>query len=438
MRNIDPYLLSKLREQRQTKSNNADPKLSIAVSRARTTVMDSTYWTVETIRTKEGLGDLSIAARRMRPFGRPDRLYNIYLDNGVVKTAIREYPSYSEDKWQDQFSLGSGKAVAIAFDGTWELFRDKWQLKTDELPWLFWVDNSNKLQARLWEDTSTDQELATSVSKVKAIRGWKNVNFLDRDHGIVVAYIKTNGKAYYRNYCSQSDGEMAWENEREITEFTGTAVNINLFITNDYRTGIMIEDSAGKIHWIISERNWAGMAIVPHYVTVAPVEVTAELIGIEYPQAIHKEYLSVAPIELSSELLFARTDNEILNVINIPITKLDEDDEEYQDWGWAIKLDFKYPIPTLGINALVATDIENSTNIGISSIDKVNDHTFIAYVSDIVESGINNILGDIKININNVANPAGYIYENMEEEFTPINLVPEDIPLPEVEAIWNE
>lgn len=438
MRNIDPYLLSKLREQRQTKSNNADPKLSIAVSRARTTVMDSTYWTVETIRTKEGLGDLSIAARRMKPFGRPDRLYNIYLDNGVVKTAIREYPSYSEDKWQDQFSLGNGKAVAIAFDGTWELFRDKWQLKTDELPWLFWVDNSNKLQARLWEDTNTDQELATSVSKVKAIRGWKNVNFLDRDHGVVVAYIKTNGKAYYRNYCSQSDGEMAWENEREITEFTGTAVNINLFITNDYRTGIMIEDSAGKIHWIISERNWAGMAIVPHYVTVAPVEVTAELIGIEYPQAIHKEYLSVAPIELSSELLFARTDNEILNVINIPVTKLDEDNEEYQDWGWAIKLDFKYPIPTLGINALVATDIENSTNIGISSIDKVSDHTFIAYVSNIVESGINNILGDIKININNVANPAGYIYENMEEEFTPINLVPEDIPLPEVEAIWNE
>ena len=400
--------------------------------------MDSTYWTVETIRTKEGLGDLSIAARRMKPFGRPDRLYNIYLDNGVVKTAIREYPSYSEDKWQDQFSLGNGKAVAIAFDGTWELFRDKWQLKTDELPWLFWVDNSNKLQARLWEDTNTDQELATSVSKVKAIRGWKNVNFLDRDHGVVVAYIKTNGKAYYRNYCSQSDGEMAWENEREITEFTGTAVNINLFITNDYRTGIMIEDSAGKIHWIISERNWAGMAIVPHYVTVAPVEVTAELIGIEYPQAIHKEYLSVAPIELSSELLFARTDNEILNVINIPVTKLDEDNEEYQDWGWAIKLDFKYPIPTLGINALVATDIENSTNIGISSIDKVNDHTFIAYVSDIVESGINNILGDIKININNVANPAGYIYENMEEEFTPINLVPEDIPLPEVLEVWNE
>ena len=81
--------------------------MSIQVSRAKTTVMDSTYWTVETIRTKAGLGDLSIAARRLKPYGRPDKLYNIYVDNGIVKTATRAYPDYEEKKWQDQFSLGS-------------------------------------------------------------------------------------------------------------------------------------------------------------------------------------------------------------------------------------------------------------------------------------------------------------------------------------------
>ena len=56
--------------------------------------MDSTYWTVETLREKEGLGDLSIAARRMKAYGSPDRLYNIYVDNGIVKTAMRDYPDY--------------------------------------------------------------------------------------------------------------------------------------------------------------------------------------------------------------------------------------------------------------------------------------------------------------------------------------------------------
>lgn len=46
MRNITSYLNEKLKSTQQTPANKADPKMSVKVSRARTTVMDSDYWTV--------------------------------------------------------------------------------------------------------------------------------------------------------------------------------------------------------------------------------------------------------------------------------------------------------------------------------------------------------------------------------------------------------
>ena len=162
--------------------------------------MDSTYWTTEIIREKEGIGDLSVAARRQKPYGRPNRLYNIYVDNGTVKTAIREYPDYQKLKWQYQFDVGTGTACAIAFDGFWDLYRNKWQMVTSENPWLFWVDGAGKLWTQFWNEIDTKTELATSVSKVKSIRGWRNINMPLVDQGVVAGYIKTDGKVYYRNY----------------------------------------------------------------------------------------------------------------------------------------------------------------------------------------------------------------------------------------------
>ena len=56
MRSITSHLNEKLKASQQTPANKADPRMSIRVSRARTTVMDSDYWTVETIRTADNLG----------------------------------------------------------------------------------------------------------------------------------------------------------------------------------------------------------------------------------------------------------------------------------------------------------------------------------------------------------------------------------------------
>ena len=305
MRSIDPVLLSKVNNQHQTKANDAQPKMSVAVARARNTVMDSSYWVAETIRTGANLGDVSLAPRRQKVTGPPNRIYEIHVVGGVVGTAIREYPDKFKDGWQNQFTLGAGSKVAIAFDGEWHRYRKLWRLVTHEKPWIFWVDGDSKLWAQLWDDDTTKQELATGVTYVRAIRAWKNLNLADKDQGIVVGYIKSDGKVYYRNYCQLLDLSYTWEIERQVTEFTGTASSLNLFITNDYRMGFTVAGSLDDIYWYITDRDWAGMAIAADTISVAPAELTVDLIPIEYiiPH-IEDECLTVAPAELVTTLLY--------------------------------------------------------------------------------------------------------------------------------------
>ena len=77
-------------------------------------------------------------------------------------------------------------------------------------------------------------------------------------------------------------------------------------------------------------------------------------------------------------------------------------------------------------------------SIPIASIECLGENKYRLTASNVIESGFNNVLGDIKIDITNVINEAGYTYENMSYTFTPVNLEPTDIPVPEVVEVWNE
>lgn len=432
-----PFDLSeKINTPLQTISNNADPKMEIAVARAKSTVSDSTYWTVETIREIGGLGDVSVAPRRFKSYGRPNRIYEIHVRDGVVNTSIREYPDKLKEGFKTQFSLGPGTSVSIAFNGFWERNRKLWRLITDESPWIFWVDNNGILWRQLWDDISTKEQLDTQVLRVRAIRAWKNVNFADKDQGIIVGYIKMDGTVWYRNYCQQIDYSYIWENARQLTEFVGVGVNINLFITNDYRMGFMLEDSLHQVHWLITPRNWAGMALDNEKITITP-KISAQLIPLTYHNWYTDEILTVTPKIIAGQLLFSRTDNTLIEIGNIATTRINDELEEYEDWGFKINVKFNFPTETNPIIEL--TDTTTLSTFTISNIFRVNTTEFDVYVDDIVhEFGINTVYEKLGINITGMTNAAGYSYEMITQEFTPINLVPPFIPLPVVEVMWNE
>ncbi len=281
MRHTTTSLNEKLKSSQQTPANKADPKMSIQVSRAKVTVMDSDYWTVETIREKTNLGDIGVAPRRFTPYGQPNRIYEIHVDNGTIGTSIREYPDTFKDGWKNQFTLGTGSSVALAFDGNWQRYRSAWRLVTEEKPWIFWVDSGGDLWRQLWDDASTLSRLDSNVTYVRAIRAWRNLYSSELDQGIVVAYIKTDGTVWYRNYCRQADGTTTWEVARQIPSVSN-AVHLNLFLTNDYRVGFCIEKSSKEIQWIITQRNWAGMALIPENIQASLVLTEIKLIPIAY------------------------------------------------------------------------------------------------------------------------------------------------------------
>lgn len=434
MKSIPEDLSNKITTLLQTPANNADPKMSITVVRAKDTVMDNTYWTTEVIRTKEGLGDLSVAARRLKPYGGPDSLYNIYVDNGVVKTATRAYPDYQKDGWQDQFELGAGTACAICFDGYWELYKNKWQMITSEKPWIFWVDNTNKLWVQYWNDVATKFELAGGVSKVKAIRGWKNVNMPEVDQGVVVSYIKTNGKIYYRNYCWQIAGMFLWEYEEEVTDFSGTYLTHNLFITNDYRMGIIAENSSGEISMVVTSRDWAGMAIAPERFTV---RAKAEVVHIPLTYIIGynlEKFTVLASAEIAN--LYAGSYNKFKSVAQIGIGDPDERFEENDGLNYGLQIIFtvNYKIIDFDTTGFEILDT-NNVKFRCTDYNRIDDNTFIAIFED-----FNNAVGNLTLHnlANKNTNEAGYYFDAFSITFEPLSLIPAIVEPPEVEVIWNE
>lgn len=315
MRQLPSDLLSKINQNMQTIGNNANPKMEVVVSRAKNAVYDSSYWAVETIREISGLGDVSVAPRRLKTYGRPDRIYEVHIRDGQIYTSIREYPDKLREGFKTQFSLGSGSSVGLAFNGEWKRYRKFYRLVTEDKPWITWVDTNGVLWVQRWDDLSTKFQLSTNVLKVKMIRAWKNLVILHQDQGIVVSYIKTNGKVYYRNYCIQEDGSESWEYEKELTRFTGTAVNVNLFITNDYRMGFIIEDNLGKIHWLVTNRNWGGMASPVENINTGIKEINMEVIPIKY----HESYLDIEYISTGANInrLYVCPANITPEIVNI-------------------------------------------------------------------------------------------------------------------------
>lgn len=232
----------------------------------------------------EGITDFAFDIRRPRGtfVGQPLEIYALYVLEDLVYKAVSAENEYTYWDIQEQIELG--KAVAIAFDGRWE--RNQfgfWQLNTFNEPQIFWVGLDGKLFTRAWAESSTEIELASDVVKVRAIRSWKNVHFKTLDTGLIAAYLKTDGKIYYRSYCEQEDGTFVWELEKQAEQFEDVK-DFGLFITNDYRTGFVVEESGNKVRWCVTERNWAGMAIRNHTIIAQPAGLLTDLKEVQYEE----------------------------------------------------------------------------------------------------------------------------------------------------------
>ena len=265
------------------------------------------------------------------------------------------------------------------------------------------------------------------------IRGWKNLVILHQDHGIVVGYIKNDGKVYYRNYCIQEDGSETWEYERELASFTGVAANINLFITNDYRSGFIIEDNLGKIHWFVTHRNWGGMASPAENIVTGIKDMRVEVTPIKHHNTRGDEYIVSGLTDIWV--------NVAESIYPIPIFA--ENPEESPE---RILLKFSHPIDidaAVVKSAFIIKDATNtqytilSTEFGIdnteivfntSRFDSAKNDITISYDRNIVELDCLNQGSRFSIESFNfiftaiLIPPTGYVVENLEMGITDISL----------------
>lgn len=251
----------------------------------------------KTVRIGTGLGQIDITMQREDPDTPPTHYYMSYIEDGEAKVAVADAANPGNFVYRS--TLGVALSTAIEFNGQWKhTASGGYGLVTDDAPWAFWIDSNNILWGKQLIEQPTLLKMSTDAVKITCVRGWHNTVELDIDQGLICLYSKKDGFLYYRNYCYQPDGSYAWDTEHKIEEITESIVDFNPFRTNDYRVGILYETSTGQIKWLISTRNWAGMAIPPEHLSVGLTDLAIDVIPIRYYDTKEEENISVGISDL--------------------------------------------------------------------------------------------------------------------------------------------
>lgn len=376
-----------------------------------------------------------ITMRRLDPYGDPSYVFVAGIDEGRALIRGREYSQEYALAWEPISDLGPAKDIRIESDGRWVQTDRGYRYVTYEYPAATVLRDNGVLEYIDLNGVISTRIIAEDVTYHSMVRGYNNISFEERDQGMLIAYVK-DSKAYYRNLLTL-DGEVIVRPEIRLLENVDNVTRVNATRLNDYRLAIVVETD--NINYLmVTERNWAGMAIAPEKIAVtAKAEVA--LIEVTYHKTFEEEIITVSA-NAEVAFLFGATDNTIIGLENLPMTRFNEEGEEYQDWGFIVRVTLDYF--AVNIPTITLVDTEYNSQIPVSHVEEVigsGGFQFDVYVDDVAaEFGLNTVQQTVQVTVSGAVNEAGYTYDTMVEEFTPVNLVPPALALPEVEAIWNE
>ena len=376
-----------------------------------------------------------ITMRRLDPYSDPSYVFAAGIDEGRALIRGREYSQEYALAWKPISDLGPAKDIRIESDGRWVQTDVGYRYVTYEYPAATVLRNNGVLEYIDLNSVISPRIIAEDVTYHSMVRGYNNIVFEERDQGMLIAYVK-DSKAYYRNLLVR-DGVVIVHPERRLLEDVTNVTRVNATRLNDYRLAIVVETD--NINYLmVTERNWAGIAIAPNVIAVtAKAEVA--FTEVTYHKAFEDEIITVSA-NADVAFLFGATDNTIIGLENLPMTRFNEEGEEYQDWGFIVRVTLDYF--AVNIPTITLVDTEHNTQISVSHVEEVigsGGFQFDVYIDDVAaEFGLNTVQQTVRVIVSGAVNEAGYTYDTMVEEFTPVNLVPPALPLPEVEAIWNE
>ena len=373
MRSIPAELKTRIEKAQQTLYENADPHMNIFVYNSRWNEL----FTVYTVHNKPNISRIDVTAKREMASTDPNKLYAIYIEDGVSHVISKPLPYNELIPWTPEFTVGSASDVAIEFNGYWE--RDqvtkRFNFIADDKPWVF-KQSAGSLTAQHWDETPIT--LATGVGRACALRGWLPAQpDHTQDQGLIVAYLKS-GTAYYRNYCLQSDGTTyLWDTEQEITQLPTGLTDIALFRTNDFRIGVLGRDGSNNAHMTVTVRNFTGMSLWPEHIS-ANVTVTAELIALTFSEGHNDdEHISATALSLAGYCPVSYDEGGL-----VASHKKNGSDQ--------IEITFKYPLLSYaGFENLFVLTGEESPPLITSTAQGTTNEKLILNLSKNMDDGIN-------------------------------------------------
>lgn len=212
-----------------------------------------------------------IAIRQLSSDNGPDQIWAVGLDNNEALIRYRNYKETNANvSWYAAGSLGKALHAAIEFDGSWVLRvgAGQYTINTEEIPYIFIVTEENKLLAYHGIDDEEPYELDTDVTFVRACRAYSSIDYPEQDQGLIVAYLKTDKTAWYRQYVWNVDRQQFyWLTEAQIGTDTWDYINVSRL--NDYRVSFQLSNSEKNL-WIYSDRTWVGQATPPEIFNLYP------------------------------------------------------------------------------------------------------------------------------------------------------------------------
>lgn len=430
MRSVPSDIASRLAMKKQTLANAADLYASIWIGRPTTPLTTETFLERQTVLTGTSVTDTSIAVCHPRKGGVNTKISIAYIDGGVCKvvTALSK-TKMSSHVWVDEGFEEDATAVSIAYDGT--MPKDNTSLVefvTEAYPWVFWADNSGALYGTKLEDYDPVTLAVANCTDVSAIRAmWSSVGGFD--FGLVVFFI-LSGSLYYRQLIN---GEWM---DAELVSFGPSGVTwteVAAFRTWDYRVGVQLKDSTGDIYELFTQFMGIGKQNVDH-ISLTGVEATGEMTKVSYYDAKNQdEHIEVASVEPTAPY-------GGLYSISLP-TLVSAHNENDGNGDWGKKAIFVFNSEVNGVEAAAQfscfkiTD-SRGTAFSPSSVTVGSDGKIVT----LIFADFNNARGECAASYTpgTVTSMYGDTMTATSVAFTPTNLVPTELPLPEVEMIWNE
>lgn len=209
---------------------------------------------------------MDLAIRQISSSDGPDEIWIVGNDAG--KTLVRKR-DYNEENvnvtWTAVAAMGYFKAGAIEFNGQWVLraAAGKYTLNTEEVPYLFLVTEEGQLWAYHGPNDEVPFLLDTSVTMVRACRGFSSIDYPEQDQGLVVAYLKEDGTAWYRQFIWDVNlQDYQWQYAEQIGTDTWDYINVSRL--NDYRLSFQLSNLAQNL-WLYTDRTWVGQATPPEF-----------------------------------------------------------------------------------------------------------------------------------------------------------------------------